>query len=151
MIAALDSLFIGENFAAAQSTLGKPQAVVFHQLPAYQWKQPSGLVITVLTGKDGSITLVDESAAAGDDPTGLAEEDSTESGLMFNKDTHATLALEAPATACKGSSGAGCWEYHYDRDVLMRADFAPAGQADGVLREVTLANASILQELHFDP
>lgn len=122
---------------------------MFRQLPAYQWKQTSGLVITVLTAKDGSITLVDESAAAADQPTGIAEEDSRFSGLMFNAGNHASLALEAPATDCKSSFGSQCFEYHYDRNVVMRADFAASGSADGILREVTLAPQSLLQELQF--
>jgi len=151
LIAALDTLFIGENFAAAQDVMGKPQTVIFHQLPAHQWKQSSGLVITVLTARDGTITLVDETAAPGDTPTGLVEEDARESGLMFNTGNHTDLALEAPSTPCKGSLGADCWEFHYDHDVLLRADFAPNGTADGVLREATLASQSLLQELHIGP
>ncbi len=149
MIAALDGLFIGENFSAAQSALGKPQTAVFRQLPAYQWKQPLGLVITVLTAKDGSIRLVDESASAADQPTGIAEEDSRITGLMFNAGSRASLALEAPATDCKSSFGSQCFEYHYDRNIVLRADFAAGAGADGVLREVTLAPQSLLQELQF--
>jgi hypothetical protein len=146
LIAALDGVFIGENLSAAESMLGKSQAAIFHQLPARQWKQTSGLVITVLTAKDGSITLVNETTGVSDDPTGIAEEDSRISGLMFNKDTHASLALQAPSTPCKEST-TECWEYHYDRGVIMRADFAPSGQGDPVLREVTLAQPLLLQQL----
>jgi hypothetical protein len=148
LIAALDGLFIGENLAGAQTLLGKPQPAVFRQLPAYQWKQPSGLVITIITAKDGSISMVNESAAPSDDPTGLAEEDSRISGLGFNKDTHASLALDAPATPCKATVGTECWEYQYNRGVVMRAQFTPDGQGDMVLRDVTLANPSLLEQLH---
>jgi hypothetical protein len=148
LIAALDGVFIGENFAASQSYLGKPQPAIFRQVPAFQWKQPSGLVITVIVARDGSITLVNETSATTDDPTGLALEDSRISGLMFNKDTHQSIALQAPATACTGSAGTECWDYHYDRGVVMRAEFAPDGQGDKVLREVTLAQPSLLQQLH---
>jgi hypothetical protein len=151
LIAALDGLFIGENFSAAQAELGKPQAVVFRQMPAFQWKQTSGLVITVLTARDGTITLVDESAAPADQPTGLAEENSRITGLLFNAGDHSTLALDAPATTCKGSFGGDCSLYHYDRNVFLRVDFAPvAGSAGGVVREATLADQSLLQSLHFD-
>lgn len=121
---------------------------MFRQVPAMQWKQPSGLVITVITAKNGSITLVNETSAAGDDPTGIVEEDSRVSGLMFNKDTHATLALQAPSTACKGSPGADCWDYQYDRGIVLRAEFTVDGQGDTVLRDATLADPSLLQQLH---
>jgi hypothetical protein len=147
LIAALDGLFIGESLSGAQTLLGKPQPAVYRQLPAYQWKQPSGLVITVVA-KGGSITLVNETAAPSDDPTGLAEEDSRISGLMFNKDTHASLALDAPANPCKATAGTECWEYQYDRGVVMRAQFTPDGQGDMVLRDVTLGNPPLLEQLH---
>ena len=153
MIAALDGVFIGENLEGAVSLLGKPQPAIFRQVPAMQWKQSSGLVITVLTARDGSITLVDETAPAGVAPTGLIDEDMRESGLTFNQDSHVNVAtvLQAPVTSgCKSSFGADCWLYHYDRGVVLRADFAPSGKADGVLREATLAVPSLLQQLHFD-
>lgn len=126
---------------------------MFRQVPATQWKLPSGLVITVLTARDGTVTLVDETAAAGTQPTALVDEDMRETGLTFNQDSHANVGsvLQAPVTGgCKSSFGADCWLYHYDRGVVMRTDFAPSGQADGGLREVTLAVPSLLAQLHFD-
>ena len=107
----------------------------------------------MLTARDGSITLVDETAPAGTQATGLVDEDMRESGLMFNQDSHVNLGgvLQAPVTSgCKSSFGADCWLYHYDRGVVLRADFAPSGSADGVLREVTLAEPALLQSLHFE-
>jgi hypothetical protein len=152
LVSALDGLAIGESLWTAQQILGKPQPAVFRQLPALQWKRPSGLVITVLTGKDGNIVLVDETAAAGDQPTAYVEENSRETDLVFNQDSHTNVnsALQAPGTAgCKSSFGADCWEYQYDRGIVLRADFAPNGAADGVLRELTLADPSLLKQLHF--
>lgn len=150
MVSALDGIAIGETLWTAQQLLGKPQPAIFRQVPALQWKQPSGLVITILTAKDGTVTLVNETSAVTDDPTGIAEEASRITGLMFNKDTHSSLALQAPSTPCKGSTGGDCWDYQYDRGVVMRAEFAANGQGDPVLREVTLADQSLLQQLHFD-
>lgn len=153
MIAALDGVFIGENLAGAESLLGKPQPAIFRQVPALQWKQPSGLVITVLTARDGTVTLVDETAPAGTQPLGIVNEDMRETGVTFNQDSHVNVGtvLQAPVTGgCKSGFGADCWLYHYDRGVVLRADFAPSGSADGVLREVTLADPALLQQLHFD-
>ncbi|HEX8805641.1 MAG TPA: hypothetical protein VF741_01785 [Candidatus Aquilonibacter sp.] len=152
MIVGLDGLFIGESLQTANLMLGKPQQVIFRQVPAWQWKQPSGLVITAIVGRDGTITLVDESAAPDNKTSGLAEEDSRESAMMFNADTHASLALQAPSTACKVNASADteCWEYQYDRGIVLRAQFTPDGQGDKVLRDVTLANPSLLAQLHID-
>ncbi len=147
-------MYLGEPITTAGgplASLGKPQTVVFRQMPGYQWRLSTGLVITVLTGPGGGITLIDESAAPPDQPLGVATEDSREIGYTFNQSSHVNLDLEAPATACKGSFGADCWEYHYADGLTLRADFAPNGSADGVLREVTLAHDKLLQELHFDP
>lgn len=153
MIAALDGAFIGENFSGAELLLGKPQQVIFRQVPASQWKQSSGLVITVITARDGTITLVDETAPAGTQALGIVNEDMRETGVTFNQDSHANVGtvLQAPVTGgCKSSFGADCWLYHYDRGVVMRADFAPSGSSDSVLRELTLANPSVLESLHFE-
>ncbi len=144
-------MYLGEPLPTATAAMGKPQAVIFREMPGYQWRQSSGLVITVLTGANGGITLIDETAAPPDQPLGLATEDSREIGYTFNQSSHTGLALEAPSTLCKGTFGADCWEYHYDNDLMMRFDFAANGTADGSLREVTLANESLLQKLHLDP
>ncbi len=153
MIAALDGVFVGENLEGAKSLLGKSQPAIFRQMPAQQWKQPSGLIITVLTARDGSITLVDETAAAGIQAVGLVDEDMRETYVTFNQDSHVNVGsvLTAPVTGgCKSSFGADCWLYHYDRGVVLRADFAANGSANGLLREVTLAQPALLQALHFD-
>jgi hypothetical protein len=144
-------MYVGEPLATASMSLGKPQAVIFRQTPANQWRQASGLVITVITGPNGGITLIDESAAASDQPLGVAGEDARESGFTFNQSSHANLNLDAPSTSCKGSFGADCWEYHYDNDLIMRMDFAANGTPNGVLREVTLGKQSFLRQLQFDP
>jgi len=145
-------MYLGEPIATASGAMGKPQTVIFRQMPGYQWRLSTGLVVTVVTGPGGGIELIDETAAPPDQPLGLAEEDSSEFGFTFNQSTHADMDLEAPTTSCKGSFGADCWEYHYDHDVMMRADFATTGApTGGTLRELTLANESILHELHFDP
>jgi hypothetical protein len=143
-------MYIGEPLHTAAESLGKPETVVFRGTPGYAWRQADGLVITVLTGANGWITLIDETAAPPNQPTGVLEEDSRESGATFNQSSHADLDLQAQTTTCKGSAGAGCWQYHYDNDLVLRTDFAPNGTADGVLREMTLAHRSLLQQLHFD-
>ncbi|HEX8827986.1 MAG TPA: hypothetical protein VF778_07725, partial [Xanthobacteraceae bacterium] len=152
LIIGLDGLFIGESLQTSHLMLGTPQPAIFRQVPAWQWKRPSGLVITAIVGHDGTITLINETAAPDDNATGLAEEDSRESAMMFNADTHASLALQAPSTACKGGAAAGtqCWEYQYDRDTVLRAQFTPDGQGDTVLRDVTVASPSLLAQLHID-
>lgn len=144
-------MYLGEPLSTASVAMGKPQAVIFREMPGYQWRQSTGLVITVLIGANGGITLIDETAAPADQPLGLATEDSREIGYTFNQSGHTNVALEAPSTLCKGNFGADCWEYHYDNDLTMRFDFAANGTADGSLREVTLANESLLQKLHLDP
>jgi hypothetical protein len=145
-------MYVGEPLATASIAMGKPKAVIFREMPGYQWRQSSGLVITVITGLDGGIALIDESATPPDQPLGLAGEDARESGFTFNQSGHANLNLDAPSTSCKGNFGADCWEYHYDNDLIMRMDFAAnSGSTDGILREVTLAKQSLLQQLHFDP
>lgn len=147
MIAALDGVFIGENIDGAISLLGKPQPAVYRQVPALQWKQPSGLVITVVV-RNGGVVLVNETTATGDDPTGVAEEDSTLTGLMFNQDTHAALSLQAPSFACKSGAGTECWEYRYERGVVLRTQFTPDGKGNMVLRDATLGDPSVLAQLH---
>ena len=144
-------MYLGEPVATASGALGKPQTVIFRQMPGYQWRKSDGLVITVLTAPGGGITLIDETAPAADQPLGLAEEDSREFGFTFNQSSHADLDLDAPVAACKSNFGADCWAYQYDNGLTMRFDFAPSGNADGTLREVTLANEKLLQELHLDP
>jgi hypothetical protein len=145
-------MYLGEPVDTASLSLGKPQTVVYRQLPGYQWHLSTGLVITVVTGAGGGIKLIDETAAPADQPLGLATEGAREFGFTLNQSTHADLGLDAPSTACKGNFGADCWEYHYDNGLIMRTDFAGSGPAaDGVLREVTLANESLLQQLNFNP
>jgi hypothetical protein len=145
-------MYLGEPLDTAALSLGKPQTVVYRQLPGYQWHLSSGLVITVVTGQGGGIKLVDETAAPADQPLGLATEDSREFGFTLNQSTHADLGLDAPSTACKGNFGADCWEYHYDNGLIMRTDFSATGNSTGgTLREVTLANESFMQQLHFNP
>jgi len=143
-------MYIGEPLHTAADALGKPEAVVFRDTRGYAWRQSGGLVITVLTAPNGYITLIDETAAPPDQPTGVVDEDATESGFTFNQSSHTNLDLNAPVTRCKGSFGADCWQYHYDNDLILRADFAPSGHADGFLREMTLAKHALLQQLHFD-
>lgn len=143
-------MYIGEPLHTAADALGKPAAVVFRGQPGYAWRQSDGLVITVLTGPNGWITLIDETATPPDQPTGILDEDSRESGFTLNQSSHSDLALEAQATQCKGSFGASCWTYQYDNDLVMRTDFAPSGKTDGILREITLAHRPLLQQLHFD-
>ena len=144
-------MYLGEPLATASAAMGKPQAVIFRQIPGYQWRRPTGLVITVLTSPGGGITLIDETAATADQPLGLGEEDSREYGFTFNQSTHVNLDVDAPSTACKGNFGADCWAYQYDNGLILRFDFAAGGAASGILREVTLANQSLLQKLQFDP
>ena len=147
LIAALDGVFIGEYINVATDLLGKPQPAIFRQVPALQWKQPSGLVITVVVNH-GVIKLVNETAAATDDPTGVVEEDSTLIGMMFNKDTHATLPLQATSTPCKSVAGTECWEYQYNQGIVLRAQFTADGQGGMVLRDTTLGLPATLQQLH---
>jgi len=151
LIAALENIFLGEPLAGVSATLGAPAAVVFHDRHGYQWRQKSGLVITVLTSSSGEVELVDLTAAPSDQPPGVVDEDSQESGFTLNQSGYADLDLNAPDTACEGGFGAQCREYHYDGGLELRADFAPNGSAPGVLREMTLADDSLLHELHFDP
>ena len=144
-------MYLGEPVDTASLSLGKPQTVVFRQLPGYQWHLSTGLVITVITGPNGGIKLIDETAAPADQPLGLATEDSREFGFTFNQGSHTTLDLDAPSLACKGAFGADCWAYQYSNAVIMRFDFAGSDPtAGGVLREVTLADGALLQQLHFD-
>ncbi len=143
-------MYIGEPFHTAESSLGTPQAVVFRGSPGYAWRRPDGLVITVLTAPNGWITLIDETAAPPAQPDDTVVEDSRESGFTLNQSSRTNLDLDAPATKCKGNFGADCWEFHYDNDLILRADFAPNGTADGVLRDITLAHDPLLQQLHID-
>lgn len=143
-------MYIGEPLHTAADALGKPAAVVFRGTPGYAWRQSDGLVITVLTGANGWITLIDMTAAPPDQPTGILDEDSRESGFTLNQSGRADLDLQTQPTQCKGNFGADCWAYQYDNDLLLRADFAPNGKADGVLREITLAHQPLLKQLHFD-
>lgn len=143
-------MYIGEPLHTAADALGKPAAVVFRGAPGYAWRQSDGLVITVLTGANGWITLIDETATPPDQPAGIVDEDSRESGFTLNQSSRADLDLQTQPTQCKGSFGADCWAYHYDGNLVLRADFAPNGKADGTLREITLADRPLLQQLHFE-
>jgi hypothetical protein len=143
-------MYIGEPLHTAVDELGKPAAVVFRGTPGYAWRQSDGLVITVLTAPNGWITLIDVTAAPPDQPTGILDEDSTETGFTLNQSSRTDLNLKTQPTHCKGNFGADCWAYQYDGNLVMRADFAPNGKSDGVLREITLAHQPLLQQLHFD-
>ncbi|MGB6062642.1 MAG: hypothetical protein WBG27_13110 [Candidatus Aquilonibacter sp.] len=142
---------MGEPLATATVEFGKPRTAIFREVPGYQWRKSSGLVVTVLTDPSGCITLIDETAAPPDQPVGRANEGAREIGYTFNLSSHVNVFLEAPGTLCKGNFGADCWEYQYDNDLRIRADFAASGAADGLLREVTLGKQSLMQQLHLDP